>query len=86
MTATIVKYKKERGIKLPQTFLRRLNIIENDEVEIWLNNDMIMLRKLFSKKHKTTKERLHDFYGTILPDTEKPTEIDWGQPVGQEIW
>jgi len=86
MTTAVVKYKKEQGIKLPQAFLQSLNIIENDEVEVWLENNRIMLRKLFGKKHKTTKERLQDFYGTISPDAEKLSEIDWGQSVGQEIW
>jgi hypothetical protein len=39
------------------------------------------------KKHKTTKERLIEFYGTNFDQEQMEyEEIDWGKPTGKEIW
>jgi hypothetical protein len=39
------------------------------------------------KKHKTTKERLIEFYGTNFDQKQTEyKEIDWGKPTGKEIW
>jgi len=42
-------------------------------------------------KHKTLKQRLEEFYGkdfeTILKEHPyEYEEVDWGKPVGREIW
>jgi len=37
--------------------------------------------------HKTTKQRLMDFYGEKYEQHETAqVETDWGKPVGNEIW
>jgi hypothetical protein len=39
-----------------------------------------------AKKHKTTKERILEFYGDDFDKNSTPQkEIDWGTPVGKEI-
>jgi hypothetical protein len=39
------------------------------------------------KKHKTTKERLLEFYGDDFDKNSTPQkEFVWGTPVGKEIW
>jgi antitoxin MazE len=87
MTKTIIKYDNGLGIQLPKSVLQNLNISENDKMEIRLNNDIIMIKKVAEKKHRSTRERLIEFYNmTNSQDNEKPTEIDWGKPRGQEIW
>jgi hypothetical protein len=49
----------------------------------WLNS----YKKIKYKKHKTTKERLVEFYGmNFVQEYTKQKEIDWGNPIGKEIW
>jgi antitoxin MazE len=89
MTTAIVKWGNSQGIRLPKAFLQNLNIAENDTVDVLVENEAIIIKKIYGKKHKTTKERLANFYGSnskseSLP--EKQSEIDWGKPVGGEIW
>ncbi|MDR3338692.1 MAG: hypothetical protein LBT25_01110 [Candidatus Symbiothrix sp.] len=41
------------------------------------------------KKHRTTKERLIEFYGEASVGTaqdDSQTETNWGKPLGKEVW
>jgi len=44
------------------------------------------------KEHKTTRERLIEFYGEDFENMKdlrsklSSEEIDWGGPIGEEIW
>ena len=87
MQTTIVKWGNSQGIRLPKAFLKNINIVENDTVDVILEKEQIIIKKSNVKIHKTTKERLIDFYG--LEFNKKHTsqkEIEWGDPVGEELW
>jgi antitoxin MazE len=87
MQTAIVKWGNSQGIRLPKVFLQNINIRENDTVDVVLENETIIIKKTGGKKHKTTLERLIDFYGKEFD--KKPVsqeEIDWGNPLGKEIW
>jgi len=39
------------------------------------------------KEHKNTRERLIEFYGADFDKKRKlQKEIDWGSPIGKEVW
>ena len=86
MQTAIVKWGNSQGIRIPKAFLQSIQIAENDLVDITLEKEKIVIKKN-AKKHKTTKERLIEFYG---PEFDKKStaqkEIDWGDSVGKEIW
>ncbi|MDR1388562.1 MAG: AbrB/MazE/SpoVT family DNA-binding domain-containing protein [Treponema sp.] len=87
MTTTIVKWGNSQGIRLPKVFLQNIDISENDMVDVLVENEAIVIKKVYGKKHRTTKERLADFYGqNIKSITKKQKEIDWGKPAGKEVW
>ena len=91
MQTTIVRWGNSHGIRLPKAFLKHIQIAENDPVDITLENDKIVIKKINAKEHKTTKQRLIDFYGenfeqAVLPHVSPQDEINWGRPVGNEIW
>ena len=87
MQTTIVKWGNSQGIRIPKAFLKNLQITENDMIEIKLENEKIIIEKSNTKKHKTTKERLVDFYGVNFGKKHiQQEEFDWGKPVGKEIW
>ena len=57
------------------------------KVEVTLENEKIVIKKIDTGKHKTTKQRLEEFYGENFEQICIPQkEIDWGKPVGNEIW
>jgi antitoxin MazE len=90
MTTAIVKWGNSQGIRLPKTFLQNINVSENDTVDVSLENETILIKKVSGKKHRTTKERLMEFYGKdldkIVVNTKQQKEIDWGDTVGRETW
>jgi antitoxin MazE len=84
---TIVKWGNSHGIRLPKAFLQNIQIAENDSVDVILEKEKIIIKKSNVKKHKTTKERLSEFYGQGFDKKRKPQkEIEWGNSVGKEIW
>ena len=82
MTTTIVKWGNSRGIRLPKYLLDMVGLSDNDNVEVLAQNDGIIIKKSESKRpHKTIEELFKDFHGEY-----EASEIDWGGPVGNEIW
>ena len=87
MQTTVVKWGNSQGIRLPKTFLQSVQIAENDPVEVILEKDKIIIKKSSVRQHKTTKERLAEFYGHQFDKKRKPQkEIEWGNPAGKEKW
>jgi len=87
MQTNVVKWGNSHGIRLPKAFLQNIKISENDPVDISLENEKIIIKKIEQKDHKTIKKRLMDFYGKDYKKyTSSQNEIDWGKPVGNEVW
>ena len=82
MQTTIVKWGNSQGIRLPKLLLDSVNLSDNDTVEVTAENNSLIIKKAESKRaHKTIQDRFKDFHGEY-----EPIEIDWGKPVGNEIW
>ncbi|MDR3172504.1 MAG: AbrB/MazE/SpoVT family DNA-binding domain-containing protein [Treponema sp.] len=87
MQTAIVKWGNSQGIRLPKALLQNINIRENDMVDVILENESIVIKKIGEKKHRTTRERLTDFYGKEFDQKSiSQKEIEWGSPIGSEIW
>jgi len=91
MTTTVVKWGNSRGIRLPKPFLESLNLKENDQVDLFTEDNRIIIQKVVNPKHKTIRQRVEEFYGkdfeTVLKENSYDyNEADWGQPEGNEIW
>ena len=87
MQTTVVKWGNSHGIRLPKAFLQNIKLNENDPVDVVLENERIIIKKINQKEHKTIKQRLIDFYGEDYEKNAKAQkEIDWGKSVGNEVW
>ena len=87
MQTTVVKWGNSHGIRLPKAFLQSINIVENDPVDIKLDNQKIIIKKIETKERKTLEQRLFAFYGEDFEKMVDPQkEYDWGKPVGKEVW
>jgi antitoxin MazE len=80
LTATIQKWGNSHGIRLPQIILDGLNLKEGSEVEITPQNNGILIKSIHMKRPKI-QELFEGYNGDYQPE-----EIDWGEPVGGEIW
>ena len=87
MQTTVVKWGNSHGIRLPKAFLQNIQVFENDPVDVILENEKIVIKKINNNVHKTTKQRLIDFYGEAYKQhASSQSEINWGKPVGNEKW
>ena len=84
MLAAVTNFGDSLGVQFPKSMLRNLSIFENDNVEIFVKNNAIIIKKHENKKHFTTKERINAFCGTF--ESFQLSEIDWGKQQGKEIW
>ncbi len=95
MTGTIQRWGNSQAIRLPKAVLDLAFLKENDLVQIIVEENKIIIKKVMAKNtHKTFKQRLEEYYNKdmelilkeVEQDDEEPTEIDWGKPLGNEVW
>lgn len=67
-----------QGIRIPKEILDKLDIHISDMLQLGIENDAIVLKKVY--KHKTFEERLAEYNGKI-----SVSDYDWGEPVGKEL-
>ena len=77
----IRKWGNSQGIRLPKKILEILDLKVNDTILIEEGDDCFKLKKIKKEKRKTIKE----LFANYNEDYEKQ-EIDWGEPVGKEVW
>ena len=88
ITTSVGKWGNSYAIRIPAPFIKALNIIEGQPIELVLYEGHIDIRK---KKHfRNLKERLEAFYGKPIEeilemDVPDCPEYDWGEDVGSEI-
>jgi len=81
MTTTIQKWGNSQGVRLPKVILDDLNLREGEEVEIFAQDNSIVI-KTRSKRRKSIEELFANYDGNY-----KPEEFDWGKDVGREkVW
>ena len=81
MNATIQKWGNSQGIRIPKAILELALFKPDEPVELIAEDEKIIIRKAFRKKHITLAERLKDFDGEYVFE-----ECAWGKPAGNEIW
>lgn len=80
MQTRVLKWGNSDAVRIPKVILKELNLTTNDAINIEKDGDRIIITKV-SRGYKTLEERFENYHGNY-----KPTEIDWGKPVGVEIW
>jgi len=79
MTTTIQKWGNSQGIRIPKFLIDAVQWNENDPLVLRAENNKIIIEK--AEPRKNIMELFADFDGEYVPE-----EIDWGDPVGAEVW
>lgn len=80
MTTKIQKWGNSQGVRIPKIILDTVNWAEDEQIMIAVENGKIVMEKAKAKR-KNIKELFENYNGGY-----QPTEIDWGEPKGEEIW
>lgn len=80
MQSNVVKWGNSNAVRIPKPVLEAVHLKENDRVEIIAQDDRIIIKK--SEPRKKRLEILMEGYdGDYVFE-----EVDWGEPVGNEVW
>jgi antitoxin MazE len=80
ITTYIRKWGNSLAVRLPQSLLAQLNLQADGEVEISIDEGRLILSPV-----KKPSYRLDELLAQISPESLHD-EIDFGKPVGKEVW
>jgi antitoxin MazE len=83
ITQTTLPWGNSTGIRLPKKALKAVKWQSKQEVNIKIEGDRIILEPTTKQGYK--KMTLEEMVAGITPDNLH-SEVDWGDPVGKEIW
>ncbi|OPY78954.1 MAG: Antitoxin MazE [Syntrophorhabdus sp. PtaU1.Bin058] len=82
MVTRIQKWGNSQGLRLARQVLEDARISVGDEVDVTTRDGIIVIAPA---RHVRSKQSLEKLVSGI-PRNYKPKEVDWGKPVGREVW
>jgi antitoxin MazE len=82
MVTRVQKWGNSQGLRLAKHVIEEANIAVGDDVDVSVKDGMIIISPV---RHIRGKYDLRELVSR-LPGKEKTVEIDWGRPVGKEVW
>lgn len=82
MLAKIQKWGNSQGLRLPKNLLSDAQLNVGDEVDISVKEGIMIVAPA---KRIRGRHSLKDLVAHI-PESYQPGEVDWGTPVGKEVW
>jgi antitoxin MazE len=82
MLAKIQKWGNSQGLRLTKNLLEDAQLDVGDNVDISVKNGVMIVKPA---KRIRGRHNLKDLVARI-PQNYETGEVDWGEPVGREIW
>lgn len=82
MLAKVQKWGNSQGLRLTKALLADAQISVGDEVDIAVKDGALIVTPA---KRKRGQHNLEDLVARI-PEDYQANEVDWGEPVGNEVW
>ena len=82
MLAKIQKWGNSQGLRLAKNLLADAQFNVGDEVDIRVKDGIMIVAPA---KRIRGRHNLKDLV-TRIPENYQPGEVDWGKPVGKEVW
>jgi len=80
MKVQIQKWGNSLALRIPKSFAIESNVSRGSTVEVSMDNGNIIVKPV--KESKYTLEELLEG----ITDENLHGEVDWGRPVGREVW
>ena len=82
MVTKIQKWGNSQGLRLARQVLEDAHMSVGDEVDVTIQDGLIVIAPAKRVRGRLSLEKLV----SRIPENYKPEEIDWGEPVGKEVW
>ena len=80
MKVQIQKWGNSLALRIPKAFAVESNVTGGSTVDVSMENGKIVVTPIIEREY--TLEELVDG----ITDDNRHDEIDWGRPVGNEVW
>ena len=80
MSVTLHKWGNSVGLRVPKPLLEQLGLKEGTQVDVKVEGDRLVI-----ERHRPRRLTLKEVLKGFTPDNQ-PGEVDWGPPVGKEVW
>ena len=81
MTVRLREVGNSMTITIPKNIVKQFQLTQGIEVSIEAQEDYIMVKPVKARNKVTIKSLFQDYSGDY-----KPSEIDWGEDRGKELW
>lgn len=82
MVVKIQKWGNSQGLRLARRLLEDAHLSVGDEVDVTTRDGVIVVAPIRRVRGKRSLQELV----SRIPKSYKPKELDWGKPVGKEVW
>ncbi len=82
MVTKIQKWGNSQGLRLARQVLEDARIAVGDDVDVVARDGMIVIAPVRRIRGKQSLQELV----SRIPEGYKSEEIDWGKPIGKEVW
>lgn len=82
MLAKIQKWGNSQGLRFPRNLLNEAQMNIGDEVKVSILEGRIIVEPVTKVRGRYNLKELV----SKMPESYQTMEIDWGTPVGKEIW
>jgi len=80
VSITLHRWGNSVGLRLPKPMLEQLGLAEGSQVDVKVEGDRLVI-----ERHRPRRLTLQEVLKGFSPDNQ-PGEVDWGPPVGKEVW
>jgi antitoxin MazE len=78
----IQKWGNSQGLRLPKQVLEDARIAVGDDLDVTARDGMIVIAPARRVRGKQSLKELV----SRIPENYEPGEVNWGEPVGKEVW
>ena len=82
MVTKVQKWGNSQGIRLAKQVLEEARISVGDSVDVTTRDGVIFIAPVKRVRGKYSLQKLL----SRIPKNYKAREVDWGKPVGREVW
>jgi antitoxin MazE len=82
MVTKVQKWGNSQGLRLAKQVLEDASIAVGDDVDVAVRDGVIVIAPV---KRMRGKQSLKELVSRI-PKNYRAEEVDWGKPVGREVW
>ena len=82
MVTRVQKWGNSQGLRLAKQLLEEAHISIGDEVDVTMRDGAIIIAPIMRIRGKRSLQELV----SRIPKNHKPGEVEWGNPIGSEVW